>query len=199
MQTKYHFTPEMDKRIREAYRTEPWKGAINALAVKMMLPRWRVSRRAREIEAYEPKIKEKPWNEEELHILEQKAHLTPPRIQIALKKAGYTRSVTGIILKRKRMRFTANLKGMSARQCAECFGLECPKSVVRWIDKGLLRAKRRGTARVEEQGGDMWFIKEKDLRNFIVENIGLIDIRKVDKFWFVDILANAGRDAREQL
>jgi hypothetical protein len=26
---------------------------------------------------------------------------------------------------------------------------------------------------------------------FIIENIALIDIRKVDKFWFVDLLARA--------
>jgi hypothetical protein len=29
------------------------------------------------------------------------------------------------------------------------------------------------------------------IRQFIVENIALIDIRKVDKFWFVDLLARA--------
>lgn len=194
MKTKYHFTLEMDERIRDSYRTDTRKGSVDALAEKMMLPRWRVSKRAREIGAYEPRIKEKPWSATELHILEHRAHLTPERIQIALKKAGFRRSLTGIVLKRKRMRFPANLKGMSARQCAECFGLGCAKSVVRWIEKGLLKAERRGTARVEEQGGDMWFIRDKHLRKFVIENVGLIDIRKVDKFWFVDLLTGGGRE-----
>ncbi len=185
---KYEFTPELDERIRNTYRQTPRRGAVKELATRLRLPRWRVSKRAREIGAYEPILKEKPWSDQELHILEQRSHLTPDRIQIALKKAGYKRSITGIIVKRKRMRFLQNLKGMSAHQCAECFGLGCSKTVTRWIEKGWLKAERRGTKRIEENGGDMYFIKEKHLRQFVVENIGLIDIRKVDKFWFVDLL-----------
>jgi hypothetical protein len=97
----------------------------------------------------------------------------------------------GIFLKRKRMRFLQNLGGYNSRQLAECFGVSCSKTVTRWIELGHLKAERRGTNRLEIQGGDMGFIHEKNIRQFIVENIALIDIRKVDKFWFVDMLAKA--------
>jgi hypothetical protein len=36
----------------------------------------------------------------------------------------------------------------------------------------------------------MWFIREKNIREFIVNNPGMIDLRKVDKFWFIDLLIN---------
>lgn len=194
---KYIFTPEMDEKIRITYREiQPAAGrfpVIKLLAFKLGLPRWKVSRRAREISAYEPRIKEPEWNDNELEILRRNAHKQPEVIQRHLKKAGYHRSVTGIILKRKRMRMLKNLEGYTAGQLSECFGVDA-KTITRWIEKNLLQADRRGTLRTEIQGGDMWWIKEKNIRQFIIENIGLIDIRKVEKFWFVDIIVNGGRN-----
>ena len=35
-----------------------------------------------------------------------------------------------------------------------------------------------------------WWIKRKHVRDFVAESIGIIDIRKVDKVWFVDLLVN---------
>lgn len=39
------------------------------------------------------------------------------------------------------------------------------------------------------QGGDIYFIRDKWVRDFILAYIAEIDIRKVDKYWFVDLLA----------
>lgn len=69
------------------------------------------------------------------------------------------------------------------------FGVDI-KVVTRWIDQGWLVAGRRGTKRVESQGGDQWWIKRKHVRDFVIESIGIIDIRKVDKVWFVDLLSS---------
>jgi len=132
--------------------------------------------------------KEPDWGERELKILERSAHLSPERIALRLKRYGFSRSVTGIVLKRKRMRFLRNLHGWSKRQVAACFGVD-DHAISRWIRLGYLKAKRRGTKRVEAQGGDHWFIKDKWLRDFIVNNVAEIDFRKVDKFWLVDLLA----------
>jgi hypothetical protein len=185
---KYFFTDEIDAQIRKVYRENlTGKGQVRELAKRLELPRWRISKRARQIEAYEPRIKELNWSEAEIRILKKYAYLTPERIQIHLKKTGFVRSITGVLLKRKRMRFLKNLKGHSAHQLIECFGVD-EKTVTRWIFQGLLKAAKRGTHRTELQGGDIWFIKEKDIRRFIIENIGIIDIRKVDKFWFVEIM-----------
>ena len=34
----------------------------------------------------------------------------------------------------------------------------------------------------------MYYIKDKWVKNFIVENVNIIDFRKVDKYWLVGIL-----------
>lgn len=193
MRTKYHFNPAIDEIIKKVYREiQPIAGrtpVIFLLAQKINIPRWKISRRAREIGAYEPRIKEPIWNEAELRILKSYAHKQPETIQRYLKKHGFQRSVTGIILKRKRMRMLKNLDGYTARQLSEAFGID-EHCITRWIEKEYLKAERRGTLRTEIQGGDMWYIKKKDIKKFIIESIGIIDIRKVEKFWFVDILAN---------
>ena len=95
----------------------------------------------------------------------------------------------GIVLKLKRARCRASLEGFSARSVANCLGVD-DHFVTRAIEAGRLRATRRGTARKPAQGGDIWWIREKHLRAYIVDNIWEIDIRKVDKYWFVDLLVN---------
>ena len=185
---KYHFTVEMDAEIRRVYRTMTGNGEVNMLAVRLGLPRWLISRRARDIEAYEPRIKEPNWSEKEIEILERSAHRHPEVIRRHLKKKGFIRSATGIILKRKRLRLPKNLEGQSATQLAICFGID-NNVVTRWIKEGLLKAQKRGTERTEQQGGDIYYIKDVWIKDFVKENIGIIDIRKLDKFWFVDVMA----------
>ena len=80
------------------------------------------------------------------------------------------------------------MDGQSVTKLAMCFGVDV-HSVSRWIKEGLLKAQMRGTQRTERQGGDIYYIRDQWIRDFIKENIGLIDIRKVDKFWFVDVMS----------
>jgi len=184
----------MDDQIRQIYLTEvgikavAHKGPVRDLALKFGLPRWRVSRRARDLGLLPVQRKEPDWSVRELKILHSSAHLTLDRIQIHLKKAGYRRTCPGIYLKRRRMRFLQNLNGHSATSVAMCFGVDI-KCVTRWIQKGWLQAKRRGTNRTAIQGGDHWWIKNKWIRDFIISSVEVIDIRKVDKYWLIDLLA----------
>jgi len=191
---KYHFTPEMDDRIRVLYQNKvgmksvAYKGYVQDLAAKFGMPRWRVSKRAVELGILPVQKKEPVWSEKELEILERSAHLTPGIIQKNLKKKGFSRTQMGIILKRKQMRFLKNLHGHSARSVAVCFGID-DHTIIRWIEKGWLKARKRGTERIKAQGGDHWFIKNKWIRDFIKESVSVIDFRKVDKYWLVDLLS----------
>ena len=97
------------------------------------------------------------------------------------------RSVTGIVLKRKRERLLRNLDGMSAHSLAECLGVDV-HFVMRAIKGNRLKAERRGTLRTEIQGGDIWYIKPKDIRYYVLNWLNEIDIRKVDKYWLVDLI-----------
>ena len=133
--------------------------------------------------------KEPNWSEQELRILERSAYHSPTTIQHRLKKKGFARSTVGIVLKRKRMNFLKNLNGQSATSLAMCLG-EDSHFVVRAINRELLKATRRKLNRLPQQGGNPWFIKDNNIRAFIIDNVHMIDFRKVDKYWLVDILAN---------
>lgn len=185
---KHVVTPEMHKAIRTAYATGTGRNEINDLARIIGLPRWKVSRYAISQGWIARTNKEPDWTEKELEILERSAHRSPDVIQRHLKRAGFARSVTGIVLKRKRMRYLMNLEGQSARALAACFGID-EHTVTRWINRGQLRAMKRGLHRTPQQGGDIYLIKDDWVRAFILENVAEVDLRKVDKYWFVDMIA----------
>lgn len=186
------FTPAMDAAILRAYREikpRDWRApAIRNLARMLGLPRWKISRRARQINAYQPRIKEAPWSPRELHLLELNARYTPPVIRRKLKVAGFARTEEAIKIKLSRTHIKMNCEKGSARAVAALFGVDASTIVDQWIRRGLLKAFRKGTKRTPQQGGDEWLIQDKEIRRFIVDNIGIIDLRRVDKFWFVAIL-----------
>lgn len=153
MEAKYFFTTEADEEIRYVYRERgTGRGEVAKLAQRLGMPRWRVSRRAREIGAYLPRIKEPPWSERELAILERNAHKHPETIARILKRNGFVRSATAVLLKRKRQRLLQNLGGWPACEVAQCFGVDT-KVITSWITRGYLKATRRGTQRTAAQGG----------------------------------------------
>ena len=191
MKTLYTISDAAHDQIFRTYMSGTGSGEIADLADRLKLPRWKVTRHAIRHGWVQKQRKEPNWTEREIEILERWAHITPERIQLRLKAAGFTRSACGIVLKRKRLRLLGNLRGQSARSLAECFGVDV-HFVRRAIQEGRLKAKKRGTARTDKQGGDMWFIKDKDIREYILENVNEIDIRKVEKHWFVDIVAGRG-------
>ena len=185
---KYFITPEMHARIKQVYQTMTGNGEVRDLAGELGFPRWKITRYAIKQGWIARQKKEPDWSEHELKILSSSAHLCPERIQKNLKIAGFSRSVTGIFLKRKRMRFLSNLNGHSARNMAECFGVD-EKCITSWINKGYIKAGRRGTKRTSHQGGDQWFIKDVWIRDFVVNYTAVIDFRKIDKYWVTDLLA----------
>lgn len=188
---KYVITPELHEKIRKLYQNKTnSSGEVRAFAEKHKLPRWKITRHAIHQGWIAKQKKEPVWSDKELSILSRQAHHCPERIQIHLQKAGFRRSLTGIVLKRKRMRFLANIEGNSASSLALCLG-EDIHFVMNQIKRGHLKAKRRDQNRTEKQGGPAWLIRDRDVREFIMNYPALIDLRKVDKFWFISILTDS--------
>src|SRR5664280_1934465 len=187
---KYIFSDQIDHLIREIYLNPPKTKTcpgIRLLAKKVGMPRWALKKRARELGL--ARTKELPWDEPELEILGRYAWMSDERIRLKLKAAGYVRTVTGIHLKLKRMRFKHDGSFYSANSLALALGID-PHAVTRWIKSGHLKAKFRGTARGPQQNGDSYVIQEKDVRRFILEHPTEIDLRKVDQLWFLDLITN---------
>ena len=187
---KYIFTDQIDQLIRETYlnhRDAKARPGISLLAKKVGIPHWALKKRAREMGL--ARTKEMPWSEPELETLARYAWMSDERIRLKLKAAGYTRTITGIHLKLKRMRFKHDGSFYSANGLAQALGIDS-HAVTRWIKSGHLKAKLRGTARTEQQNGDIYLIHEKDVRRFILEHPTDIDLRKVDQLWFLDLITN---------
>lgn len=186
---RFPITPKIHDAIVKVYLTDTGNGQVAALARRIGYPRWKITRHAIQIGLIAKQKKEPDWSKQELHILEVNAHRSPETIQKKLKAAGFIRSIFGILLKRKRMRMPQNLEGMSATSLAYCLGVDS-HFVTRAIHAGRLKAEPRGTNRTEVQGGDIYFIRDKDIKAYILNWLNEIDIRKVEKYWFVHLLAS---------
>ena len=189
-QHKYVFTDQIDQLIREIYlshRDAKTRPGIRLLSKKVGMPYWALKKRARELGL--ARTKELPWSERELEILARYAWMSDERIRLKLKAAGCLRTATGIHLKLKRMGFKHDGSFYSANGLAQALGIDS-HAVARWIKSGHLKAKLRGTARTEQQNGDIYLILEKDVRRFILSHPTDIDLRKVDQLWFLDLITN---------
>lgn len=185
---KHIVSPEQHENIKRAYQTMTGNGEVKKLAKKINLPRWKISKYALKNGWIATHSKMPDWTKRELKILEKNAHRPVEFIYKKLKKEQFHRTETAIVLKRKRMRFAKNLEGQSATGLAECFGVD-GHTITKAIKDGKLKADKRDTKRTALQGGDTWYIKDKDVRSYILNYLPEIDLRKVDKYWFVDVLS----------
>jgi hypothetical protein len=186
---KYQPTAQIDALIREAYlrlRTGD-RSAIKAASWKIGWTRNAICKRGAELGL--ARVKERVWSEQEDRILAKFGHLAPTGIQRKLSEAGFSRSVTAIQVKLNRNRIKSNLEGYSACQLADALGVEV-KKVLRWIQRGILQAQRRGTERLPQQGGDIWWISDASVRRFVLRFPGEIDLARVEKIWFLSLLTD---------
>lgn len=180
---RYPNEPHFDEQIRIAHQAEPTNAQIKALVDRIGRPRWWVNRRARELGLVTPRFAEQPWSEAELAIVDQTSQLRPQSTLRALRSAGFTRTETAVILKRKRLEIPMpKTPGVyQPATLAQMLGYD-PKVATRWIRLGLLRAtERKGVTR----------IREADIRNFLRENPMQVDLRKLplrNRPWFYRLL-----------
>ncbi len=183
-------SPQIDAIIKRKVPEATQKRDILNLAKLLNRPRWWVSKRAAVLGLVEPRFKELPWHKDELEFIESRAHMSPAVLSRTLKTFGYRRTPTAIVVKLKRLGIsTEDPNHFTARGLSVIMGVD-PTTVSGWIERGLLVATKRGTARLPQQGGDQWWIHRKNARRFVIENAGVIDIRKVDKISFIELLAN---------
>jgi len=174
----------VDEQIRFAHQRAPERGDMQRLADRLGRPRWWVTRRARELGLVTPRFAESAWSAEELAILERTAHRPPAASYKALRACGFRRTLTAVVVKRKRLEIHVPVRSgeYTPTALAGLLGLDS-KTVTRWIRGGLLRTKSRG---------DRNAIRERDLRAFFIAHAGLLDLRKMPVIhagWFVRVLA----------
>ena len=178
----------IDAAIRGGMSKATSKGDVLRLAKSIGRPRDWVSRRAVKLGCVPPRFNEPPWSKTELDIIAEQPHLSPKTLGQRLSRAGFHRAATAIVVKLKRLGADRlDPDHCTANALAGFMGVD-PHTVTDWIAKGWLTATRRGTARVDVQGGDQHWIRYADVRRFIISHPAHVDIRKVEKFWFIDLL-----------
>jgi hypothetical protein len=187
---------QIDQLIREGYRRF-WefnsRKAIKATASRIGWPAWAVKKRARVLGLCRAS-EAQPWTEQEEQLLQQWSHHCDDVIVRKMRERGIHRTATAVHLKIKRLRIRTNRDWYSATSLAEAFGVDQHK-ITGWIRRGLLHAERRGTERTEAQGGDSWYILHSAVRDFVFKCPDEVDLKKVEKFWFLDLITD-GRICR---
>ena len=155
-------------------------------------PRWYVRRRAGEMGL--ARVIEPDWTAvEENFVYENYPRLGLKSLQRVLKRAtGVARSTTAIHLKIKRLGMVAaDGEGFTLRGLCNFLwaGQEMHKIIYRWMEKGWLKGKRRGTLRTKKQGGDQWYFDPAWVRSFIVNHPEEVDLRLVDPKTFISLVA----------
>lgn len=153
-------------------------------------PRWYVKRKAREMGLVRcPRMPD--WSEEEVEYLHKhfpnKGFIA---IQNGLKRlnGGKLRSVTAIALKKKREHINKRSDGFTMRMVEELLGADHHK-IEAWVNKGWLKDGRKGTNRTPAQGGDMHHFEAVNLRDLVINHYEEIDLRRVEKFYFIQLVA----------
>ncbi len=189
---------ELDARITEAWPTLVIpKGDLSGaaeLARQLGEPRWLISQRCNKLGLTRPRKKEPPWTAAEDELMKQVPLHTADRCSEIFRAHGFNRTATAIRVRAKRLNLSCRQKGaFSATSAAKILGLD-GKTVAIYCLDGIIKSSRRGTKRLPQQGGDVHSIERADLRQFVIDNLELIDFRKVEKFALVDLLVSVGSD-----
>ncbi len=178
---KWFWDDITDGLLRRMY--EPTVGGRSqAIAARLKVPRWAVNRRASALGLSRPK--ERPWLPDDEAYLESNFH----HVSVKALARRFGRSPTAIKLKAKRLGLRKREDAYTACSLAEALGVD-PHWVLARIRSGKLRASHRQTERKPEQGGDSWLITDEAVIDLIRDHPYDIDLRKVDSFWFMDLIS----------
>lgn len=189
---KYFPTEEELELIRKTYDGSSL--ALNRIMriLDRKYPRWYVRRLAAHMGLAIPKPAD--WTAaEESYVAEHYPQMGLKALRNGLKhNFGVNRSTTAIHLKVKRLGLlSADGEGFTLRGLCKLLwnGQENHSIVYRWMEKGWLKGKRRGTLRKKCQGGDHWYFDPEWVRSFIVAHPEEIDLRLVDPVAFIRLVA----------
>ena len=185
---------ELDARIRAGWPTLKGAGAVSAFAVELGLTRSYLSACASRLNLTMPHRKEPPWTAAEDELLRRVRIDSKEAAERAFRAHGFTRSGTAIWIRAARLKISRRRSDVfSATSAAKVLGVD-PKTISIACQTGELAASKRGTRRLVQQGGDNWLVTRAALKVYVIETIARLDIRKVDKLAFVDLLVADDKD-----
>jgi len=190
---KYELTPEIEATLRRIYsygfheKTRPpdVPAGPRAYARLLGLPGEVVTKWAQELGL--ARAKEPVWSAREIALLDRYGYLTPVHIGKVLREHGFTRSVTGISLMRKRRMSHKASPYYSVSALSHLFGID-HHAIDRFITFGWMKTTQKGTRRGAKQRGDIKLVHKDEIRRFIYEHPMEFELKKVDQMWFLDLV-----------
>lgn len=190
------FTKEVSKQIEEIYsrpnakKNSGYQGGlgIKAFAATLGVPHHVVIHQAARLGL--GRTKEKPWSMEEFAALNELAHYAPDVIARKFRERGLHRTRTSIAVMRKRRWAHKGAPYYSAHALTTLMGVDGHTLDRVWIAKGI-RFIAKGTTRGKKnkkQGGDTKLVHIDEVRRFFIEHPEEIDLQKVDKLWFLEMI-----------
>ncbi|MFV0623773.1 hypothetical protein ACBY01_07160 [Sphingomonas sp. ac-8] len=178
-------SPAIDEAIRRWHAAGARRDGLVELVRATMRPRRWVTNRAKRLGLTPPRFRSPAWTTAEDDILRSFAGKMPSTAVAALKRAGYRRTETAVVVRSKRLHISRVPEdSFSATELAQLFGVD-GKAVTSWIEKGWLKATRASDA-----AGSPYRIKPAAIRTFIMDNVSLLKLGRVDPHWFVDLLGH---------
>ncbi len=187
---KWNATEAIDQTIRRAYQKfieQNDRHALKRAATEIRWPKHAVGKRAAELGF--SRVKEADWSLAEVAILEANTMYGYEMIRKKLREAGFERSRTSVLQKRRRMGLVRAYDGYSATSLSKLMGID-GHGVTAFIERGWLAAEHRGTGRTAAQGGDSYYISHAAVRAFLFGHADAWDLRKVERWWFLDLITD---------
>lgn len=187
----FHFSADTDERIRGIYRATPQRLARLQKFVPLSKDT-QIPVPALALRAVQLKLDTKShlnWTKPELAILESHRHLSKQRISQALAASGFERSSQALKIIHARQALLTSDKPSHYTLCplAKLVGFD-QHSLTAWCKQGHLPFERKGTVRTKQQGGDSYIVKRTDLAAFFRAHPEMIDFRKINQVWFIELL-----------
>jgi hypothetical protein len=141
------------------------------------------------------------WTEQELAILEAYSHLSMLMLQKRLQAIGSQRSLPAITRQLRKHQFREHI-GLNHTELAAALGV-CTLTLLRWRRDGKLKGqrlpstveyvkyksgkRRNQRGRAHEDNAECTYTNF-EIRRFVARWPGLIDLRRVDQTWFLDLV-----------
>ena len=182
---KYVWTPERDDLLRREYDSS--SDAVARLSERLRFPGWQVKKRAARL-GLTRQTDRREWTPEEERFLFDYAGQR--HVHWMAKRLGRTEA--SVTLKLKRMQISQRLRdGYTMRELEMCFGVD-HKAIQRWIDRGLLDVQKRDQRPGTDQTRRPLAITDQAVLRFIQAHPMEFELRRVDQFWFMDLITDGG-------
>lgn len=128
------------------------------------------------------------WTQEEMDYLEK--NLFKMSSKDIAKHLG--RTVIAVRAKTNRLSlYRTHIDGYTKADLALGLGIRDHHKIEKWIERGWIKGKKLPIS--EYATRQPWLFTAKAIRDFIIAHPEEIDLRRVEKIWFIDIMAG-GRD-----